>query len=138
MTKKIIWIDDDINVLETQAEWLRKRGFELETFSNVDEAWERIRESENEVLYVIIDVMMATGAIFDSADTNGGLNTGARFLEYMDEKKILTRCHVMIFTIRDDDRARRVAERLSIPYYRKQHYKGSAIVRCVVGVFGEP
>ena len=134
----ILWIDDDVNNLDIQIDALRKHGYGVEPFSDVDRAWRRIIEANGAPLCVIMDVMMGTGDLLLNRPTNGGLRTGEQFLRLLKEKQMLASLKVFVFTITSNPSTHELCTELGINFHRKTDYPGKRIVELAIQEFGEP
>ena len=64
MTKsQLLLVDDDRHVLESMGDWLRSRGYELETSTGYVDALERMRRKAFDL--VLADVRLQDGDGFD-------------------------------------------------------------------------
>lgn len=93
--KNILVIDDQIDIQEILADFLRNNGYVVEACSNGVQAAQKIKEKQFSL--IITDLMMPKGDGFSFiASTNGHLNTpvlvmtgGSNFEKYGDKIKTL-------------------------------------------------
>ena len=69
--KKILWVDDEIELLRSHVIFLSEKGFEVDTVTNGEDALTSIREKEYDLIF--LDEMMAG---------KGGLETLGEIKEY--------------------------------------------------------
>lgn len=124
---KIIWIDDDDDLIYPQKENLEGDGYKVEIISDVDEAIQLIRDKPNEFRGAIVDVMMDPGKELRNENHDAGFRTGLVLCQLLRNERRCPPPKLFIFTHREDPEAARDFRKLGINYYKKQHYKGRAI-----------
>ena len=134
----ILWIDDDGVLLESQKRQISDAGYQLSVVQTVDEAWKVLNAPGATFKGIILDVMMATGALLKDSETNGGLLTGERFLEEMNKAGLLTRHPIFIYTITQNPSTNELARQYNISCYRKHSYPGKQLVKLIDKHFGKP
>ena len=127
---KVLWIDDDGDLLDVQINQLADEGIDVTVAQDVDTAWKHLVELKEPTL-VILDIMMGTGSLLKNQNTNGGISTGERFLEKMEDAGMLQLHRVMVYTIMDSASINDLTQRLNVPYYLKTDHSGKAIVKLV-------
>jgi len=133
---KIIWIDDDDDLIRPQRENLESIGYQVQVTPDVDLAIDLIRKSPIEIKGAIVDVMMDTGKTLRDEDHDAGLRTGLVLCQMLRREDRCPPPRVFIFTHRNDPKAAGEFRDLGINYYKKQHYKGNAICDLVEKEFG--
>jgi DNA-binding response OmpR family regulator len=135
---RLLWIDDDGNLLRSQIRRLTEKGYKVSVASNVDAAWEILHSTADETNGIILDIMMGTGELLHHENTKGGLITGEHFLRRLREEETLSGVKVIIYTVTDNDSTKDYASEIGVSYYSKQDYPGKALVDIVVREFGAP
>lgn len=135
-SKRILWIDDDFDLLRPQRQNLVDDGYEVVTEVHIDSAINRLIEIREEYDGIILDIMMAPGEKLRNKATQGGLKTGLIFLRYLQKSGTLSRIKIFIFTHRYSVEDAQQAAQLNVGYHFKQDHKGSAIVELVQHEFG--
>lgn len=135
---KVIWVDDDNELIRPQSVSLADRGYEIDVIPDVDVAIASIKHNRSSVLGVILDVMMNPGVELRSEPHMGGLVTGLVLFRYLRRCQLCPPIKAFVFTHRHDPQARHELEKLGVSYYKKQHYKGRALCDLVEKEFGPP
>jgi len=91
----ILFLDDE-STGNLFCEELETKQLPLQVFSRIDDAWEFLQKTTEEVSIAIIDVMMPPGDLFTLAETNDGLTSGLLFYERLRGK--LKDCRVFFLT----------------------------------------
>ncbi|MGE3915177.1 MAG: hypothetical protein AB7F78_05705 [Hyphomicrobiaceae bacterium] len=134
---RIVWLDDDGELLENAVVALRRAGYVVDMLTNVGDAWKFLEENAPTIDGLILDIMMATGELLSEENTNGGMRAGAVFLRKFLQNSATSGIKVFVYTIVEDEAVRTAVSDLKIKYFRKQSYPGQAIVQLVREEFGE-
>jgi DNA-binding NtrC family response regulator len=92
MSKTIVWIDDNYDVIESVVRPLKKAGYNFIYYSTAREAEENIEEIEKADL-IILDLLLATGTD-DSDEEYGGIPL---FTQLKNKYKI--KVPIIVFTV---------------------------------------
>ena len=77
----ILFIDDDIRVMDTYVGDLRASGYDAHQERTVDEGLKFLRENFGQIDVLVLDIMMDEGGNFSDADIQNGLRTGVFLFE---------------------------------------------------------
>ena len=136
--RKILWIDDDSELLRNQCNYLREDGCDVEMVDDVDTAREKLRQQHNTYVGVILDVMMSPGRDMPEAVEDAGLTTGLHLLKRLLNENLVRPPQIFLFTHRVDAKAANAAATMNVGYYQKQDYPGSRIKRLAQKEFWPP
>ncbi|MDJ0599129.1 MAG: response regulator [Crocosphaera sp.] len=75
----ILIVDDEPGRMEVYIEELELSNYEVELAENIDEAIEYFEERQEEIEFLILDIMMRSGKLSKEKGTNDGLRTGIVF-----------------------------------------------------------
>jgi len=141
-TKKILWIDDDINrfALMPYVDEFQDRGYDIDKVENPDEI-NNILE-QNPIpdgiivdlcmpMGIIVDVSMPTGKNIGYGEAKGGLQTGFVVLKRLMANPQLNNVKKIIFTIVDNPEVRRYCEENGIEYLEKRNFLSDTFVNKV-------
>ena len=83
----ILFIDDEdeMNSFKLGLE-LSEYQYQVTLKTDIDDAWEYLGHSLNQVSLVIMDVMIPPGDLLEEEDTKGGLRTGLALFDKIREK----------------------------------------------------
>lgn len=135
---KIIWVDDDNDLIRPQSSSLLDCGYLVDVVPDVDAAIAMIKSSYPELIGIILDVMMNPGKELRDEQHMGGLVTGLVLYRYLNQKNLCPPLKAFVFSHRHDPKARTNLQKMGVNYYQKQHYKGRAICDLVKQEFGVP
>jgi CheY-like chemotaxis protein len=77
----ILFIDDELDFVESYREGLSDAGYEVQLMSDLDEAYTFLRQRYDRVQLVIFDVMIEGDfEVLSNVDTNGGKRAGEKLL----------------------------------------------------------
>jgi len=129
-SKKILWIDDDINDarLMPYADEFEGQGFTIVGVDNPDDIEETLSLNKNNFLCIIVDMAMPFGNKLNYGETKGGLLTGLTVLKELVENVKLNGVKKVVFTITDDSEVKVYCKKQQIPYFQKQKYSTSELV----------
>ena len=88
MRNVIVWLDDEHFMLELYREALIENTHDkmVVMMSDVDKAWDYIRENRADIYGVVLDIIMDPGALFADEETHYGRETGLFFFEKLREE----------------------------------------------------
>lgn len=135
LSKTILWIDDDGDLLESQKKNLTERGYKVVIESDVDKAIDYINNNSTNLIGIIFDVMMNPGITLKDYETQGGLRTGIVLIDYLHERKLIDGVRCFVFTHRIDPVAVKHLGDIGISYKQKQKNKGKKIITLVEELF---
>lgn len=135
---KLVWVDDDGELLEHQIPALERAGFSVDVVSDVDAAYRYLRDKSGRYDGVILDIMMGTGDLLLGEDTNGGMTTGHQFLKRLLSEGILGKAKVIAYSIVEDPAVKSAVEALGVRFFKKQAYPGYALRSLAIQEFGKP
>lgn len=135
---KIIWVDDDNDLIRPQRRGLQDDGYRVQVIPDVDHAITIISEEKDGIGGIILDVMMNPGTELRNTPHLGGLLTGLRLFELLRDRGLCPPIKTFFFTHRLDPDAADSLATYGVSYHQKQHHKGKAICALVRREFGEP
>jgi len=105
MSKKILWLDNDLAYIAPYVEILQNHGFEVTCASTITEAEKALTESYD---LFILDVMIPTKTeheeeVYKPEETDAGRETGLVFYAKMKERVDATDCKWLVLTVRLDE-----------------------------------
>jgi len=138
-TKKILWIDDDINrfALMPYVDEFQSRGYEIDKAENPDEInniLEHTLSQDGAILdlsvlrSIIVDVSMPTGVHIKYGEAKGGLQTGFVVLKKLVDNPRFDSVKKIIFTIVDNPEVRRYCKENDIEYLEKRNFLSDTFV----------
>lgn len=135
-TKRILWVDDDVLILDKQRDLVVKSGWPLTTISDASEAFKLFKGNDTVYRGVLLDTMMDPVLEIGPHHFSGiltGLLIAKRAIGegFLDPKKVvfLTNCKQHIFL--------RMANEMGIPVHQKSRYHGRALASLIEKVFHE-
>jgi CheY-like chemotaxis protein len=119
MTKRVLWLDDDLARLDPFIATLSDSGYEVDAVGTVSEAEYFLRTKKYGLL--ILDVMIPTVSEdeekrYDPNSTNRGLKTGLIFYDLHKEVLEKARIHVLVMTVILDKEIRDDFIRAGLPH----------------------
>lgn len=114
----ILFIDDEPEYISAFAQAFELTDFEVSTITNLDEAWEYLKENKDEVDAIILDVMMPPGKLLNLEETANGLRSGIIFLEYL--KELDEGIPVIILTNANKKNIEKISHRNYFIYEKKE------------------
>ena len=137
-SKKILWIDDDINrfPLMPYIDEFKEQGFTIIGVENPDEIEEKLSSNNNDFLCIIVDISMPLGSKINSGEAIGGMQTGLVILKELVENANLNKIKKVVFTITDNSKVKTYCSTQNppIPYFQKQKYLADAFVNEIIEI----
>ncbi len=119
----ILWVDDDITFsLDAFVDELKEEGFTILEAKNPDEMWENLKNQEENIEAIIMDIMMPTGKTIDKSKSRMGSITGLILADELKNKSSkYNKIPIIIFTILSDQDVQDWADTNNVPLLKKQH-----------------
>lgn len=137
--KFVLWIDDDGLLLGHPMENLRNAGIDCRLCQDVDLASKVIRDEEDKISIILIDVMMRPGECLIGYDTRHGFETGLRFIDYLEDQNLAKDIKKLIYTnaaVTSPYRPSR-SKSLEVKVVQKGRFKGLRFPKFLQGEIGE-
>ena len=81
----IIFIDDEPEKITGYIQAFELSGFKVSQFASIDDAYLNLEDMPDQIDAIILDVMMPSGIGLEPDETKDGLETGIRFLEWLEK-----------------------------------------------------
>lgn len=116
MTKKVLLIEDEPNIIEAISFILMRDGWDVKTHSNGHDAMEAVRSREADL--IILDVMLPGRSGFD-------------ILKDIRADAALGETPVLMLTARGQDRDREMAERVGVNRFMTKPFSNADVLDAV-------
>ena len=104
MPKNILWLDNDVKLIDPYVDGMRQEGYDVTAVNNVSEAEALINEKKYDLL--ILDVMIPLfpkeESDYNPGETSMGANTGLVFYKRNKDKLGKKETVVLVMTVRLD------------------------------------
>jgi len=114
MSKKILFIDDDVQRVSSHIEMLRMEGYEVEPEPSAQKALEAFTKNPSGYSLIILDIMMPKDE-FTREKTNFGRTTGLALLEKL--RGISEKIPIIVLTVLRDPTVMEKAKKLGANEY---------------------
>ena len=114
MSKKILFIDDDVKRVSSHIEMLQMEGYEVETEASAQKALEAFMKNPSGYSLIILDIMMPKDE-FTRQETNFGRNTGLVLLEKL--RGISKDIPIIVLTVLRDQNVIAKAKKFGVAEY---------------------
>lgn len=136
-TKRILWIDDDVTLLDKQRDLVTKSGWPILSIDCASDALEKFRKKEDvPVRGVLLDTMMDPIPELGPHHSMGIL-TGVLLAEYLINESFLSTENVIFLTNCKQEIFLDRAERLGVRVRQKSFFHGRKLANLIESEFGE-
>lgn len=125
---KLLWIDDEIVLLQSQVTQLRLQSFDVRAVDSVSKGINALKNEKFDA--ILLDIMMPPDDQFSDLETMGGMRTGIFLAQYI--RLHFPSVPIFIYSISEPSL---YDEKFlffnGIKFFKKQEYPGAAIVDLV-------
>lgn len=122
-TKRIVWIDDDIDksILRPYVDEFEENGFEIIKIKSINNILHLLKNETKKISAILVDIIMPPMNL-NFRETLGGLRTGLAVLKKIKEEDSLKDIPLITVTNVDDDEVKSFCLDKSIPCIEKKDY----------------
>lgn len=135
-TKRIMWIDDDVLLLDKQIDLVKKAGWPIIKINSADDAYEEFKNNKPEYRGILLDTMMDPTELIGPHHVSGIL-TGALLAKRAISEQHISRDRVVFLTNCKQQIFLDIAIEIGIPVHSKSRYHGRDLTILIERCFGD-
>ena len=132
----VLYIDDeaDTEKFASKFDIFREGGINVIPIISVGDALPQIRDLQNEIKLIILDIIMPPHNTYTLEETSGGTETGLRLLQ--DIRQNFPNIPIMIVSIRRKQVVNDVLEKFNVTKYLEKPIPASHILCAIKNILG--